>query len=385
LLLSASSLARLIFGTTDYAYELQLFAFTLITNGVAAVGLSYLRAKKQPVLFVGIGLASLVLQVALNIIFVVFLEMHVRGVVYSAVINGLVLATGLSVYVLSNVGVHFSKTVAIRLYKFAAPLILASLGAFYVAYADKYFIRVFGSLADVGLYALAARVSSVVATAYEAFNMSWAALRFEIVKKENAKEIYERVFRFLGAALFVLGAALSLFAGDLFRIMTKPQFYAAAPIVPVLILATITQIFTVFCNFGIQYRERTKYIAQAAWAKSIFATIGYFALIPHWGVYGAAITLALSNLFELAWIYRHSRRLYDMELRWKPVVQMLGAAVTCVAGGLAVPGGHTTFAIRVMLFCILMLAIYSMPVWRQGEKGMLGAAISEAIRFRLPK
>jgi O-antigen/teichoic acid export membrane protein len=298
------------------------------------------------------------------------------------VISGLVLATGLSIYVLSNVGFHYSKTILVRLIKFVAPLIVSSIGAFYVAYADKYFLRVFGSLADVGLYALAARVSSVLATAFEAFNMSWAADRFEIVKQENAKENYEQVFRFLSGALIVLGAGLALFSADFFRVMTNPEFYSAAYIVPILILATMFQLFAIFCNFGILYRERTGYIAMASWGKAFFATVGYFALIPYLGVHGAAITVAASNLIEFVWLYRRSTRLYDMGLSWGPIVQMFAAATVCVLGGLMMPQGEVTwFAARVMLFCGLLLLIYGMPVWKESEKEMVGAAFKRLIPF----
>ena len=88
LYLAAGPLSVLIFGDSAYLYEFQLFAFTLITNAVLAVGLAYIRARQMPILFISIGAATLALQVTLNVIFVVMLEMHVRGVVYSALASG---------------------------------------------------------------------------------------------------------------------------------------------------------------------------------------------------------------------------------------------------------------------------------------------------------
>ena len=76
-------------------------------------------------------------------------------------------------YVLVNVGFHYSSAITIKLIKVVAPLIIVSIGAFYVPYADKHFLRLFGSPNDVGLYVLAARVSSILVTVFEAFNMSW--------------------------------------------------------------------------------------------------------------------------------------------------------------------------------------------------------------------
>lgn len=378
LYLAAGPLSVLIFGDSSYLYEFQLFAFTLITNAVSAVGLAYLRARRMPVLFVSIGAATLALQVTLNVILVVMLEMHVRGVVYSALGSGAIVAVGFCLYVFSDVGIHYSRTVGRRLVSFVAPLILGSVGAFYVAYVDKYFLRVFGSLAEVGLYALAARISSIIVTLYATFDMSWSADRFEIIKHENAREVFSQVFRFLSAALVLIGAGLALFACDFFRIMTDPEYYSAGSIVPLLVAAGIARIYTVFCNVGIMLNERTRYIAEASWIRVIVASGGYILLIPHIGVYGAALTLLGSNLIELYWINRNATREYNMGLQWKPVSSMLAAGVVCVATGMLAPVGETAWFIgRLVLYAGLAAAIYWMPVWQDGDRKMMKSGLNK--------
>jgi O-antigen/teichoic acid export membrane protein len=380
LCLIAEPLALLLLGSTKYVYEFQLFAFTLVANAIAAVGLSYLRARQMPVLFVIIGAITLALQVTLNIIFVVMLEMHVTGVAYSALISGIVLAMGLALYMVVNVGLHYSVEVAGKLVKFVSPLVIASLGAFYVAYADKYLLRIFGGLTEVGLYALAARLSSVLSTAFEAFNMSWEADRFKIVKKDNAKEIYEQVFRFMSAAIIIVGAGMALFANDFFHVMTNPEFYPAGYIVPILILAVIFRIYTVFCNFGSLYGDQTRIIAEASWIKVIVASVGYVLLIPIFGVYGAAIVLAISNLVELLYASTRSTRVYDMGLNWEPIIMMLSVAVVLVSIGLLIPEkGVTYFGARLLLFSSLILSIYFLPIWKNNEKDMARALLSKLI------
>ena len=372
LFFGAEFLSQIIFGDAAYIYEFQLYAFTLVTNAVIAVGLSYLRALLVQVLFVVINVISLIIQVALNIVFVVMLEMHVTGVVYSALISGVMLSVGLTFYIIVNSGIHYSKSIALRLIKFIAPLILASIGAFYVAYADKYFLRVFGSLNDVGLYALAARISAVLATAFEAFNMSWSADRFEIVKKDNAREIYEQVFRFFSAAIIFSGAGLALFANDFFHIMTSPEFYPAGNIVPLLVLAALSGIYKIYCNFGVMYSTRTGIMAEAAWINAVIASIGYLLLIPALGVYGAALTLVFSNFIEFVWVYRKSMRHYDMELKWRPVSLMLITAVLAVLLGLVIPVGEVQyFMCRVLIFIVLMIVFFKLPVWKTEEKEMM--------------
>lgn len=382
LYLAAGPLSVLIFGDSAYLYEFQLFAFTLITNAVSAVGLAYIRARQMPVLFVSIGAATLAMQVALNVIFVVILEMHVRGVVYSALCSGALVAVGFVLYIFSGVGIHYSRAVGRRLVKFVAPLILASIGAFYVAYADKYFLRVFGSLAEVGLYALAAKFSSIVLTLYSAFDMSWSADRFEVFKHENSREVFRQVFRFMSAVLVLVGVGVALFASDILRVMTNPEYYAAGSIVPLLVAATIAYIYKVFCNFGIMLNERTRHIAEASWIKAIVASGGYIFLIPHIGVYGAALTLLVSNLIELYWVNRNATREYDMGLQWKPVGILLATGVACVATGMLIPVGELfSFIMRVALYAALVVMIYWMPLWQGDDRRMMKLAVSKVFGY----
>ena len=383
LFFAAEPLTQLIFGNTEYLHEFQLFAFTIITNAVSAVGLSYIRARQKPALFVSIGVVTLALQVVLNIYFVVMQELHVTGVVYSALISGAIVSSSLCLYMLSKAGVHYSVPLAKRLIKYISPLILASLGAFYVSYADKYFLRLFGSLTDVGIYVLAARISSILSTVFQSFNMSWAADRFEIVKKENAPEIFSQVFRFLSGILILAGAAIAIFANDFFYIMTDPMFYTAGDIVPIMVLAVMARIYSIFCNFGILLEERTSYIAQSSWLKVIVATAGYLALIPYLGIFGAASVLLLSNLVELYWVNKNSTRLYDMGLDWNSVSIMLLAAVIGAGICAMLPVGELLyFYFRLVVFILLAVSIYFLPVWKPEDRRLMRTGIN-TVKSRL--
>ena len=379
--LVADPLSRFLFGSDAYVYEFNLFVLTLATNAVAAIGMSYLRARQMPVVFVSVGAAVLLFEIVLNLYFVVLLQLHVTGVVYSTVISGIVLAGSLSVYVFAKVGVRFSRRLAAELLGFVAPLILAGFGATYVAFADRYFLRVFGGLHDVGLYALAARLGSVLGTAFEAFNSSWVADRFEIVKQDNAREVYGQFFRFLGAILLLAGAGLAIFAGDFFHIITDPEFYPAAGLVPILVAGIIIRMFVMFCNFGAVYTGRTRIIAESSWARAVVATTGFLLLIPPLGVYGAALALLVANAVEFAWLYRKSTALYDMELEWRPVLLMAAAATAATMVTQPLPAGRADFlAVRVIVYALLVVGVARLPFWRPDERALIREALLSSVR-----
>ena len=123
----AEPLSAIIFGNTGFSNELRLFSFTLLLNVVIDTCFTYLRACQKAILFVMLNIAYLSIQILFNIIFVVMLELHVLGVIYSTLASGTIMCSALFSYMVWNVGVHYSWAVTKRLFLFTIPLIFASL------------------------------------------------------------------------------------------------------------------------------------------------------------------------------------------------------------------------------------------------------------------
>lgn len=365
----AAPISITLLGTTDYVFEFELFAFTLITSTVYAVCRSYLRALEMPWVFVAVSAGLLFLQVTFNVIFVVVYEMHVTGVVYAALISGISVTVPLTLFVFYKVGFNFSSSMARRLFKFVYPLLLAAFGGFYVTYADKYFLRIFTSLSDVGLYALAGRVASVLLMVFEAFNMTWGVDRFQISKRENAREIFASTFRYLTLVLVIAAGGICVFSYDLFLIMTTEAYYPAASIVPIIVMMYYIKIYSMFFDFGIHYAEQTKYIAQASIVKSIVATILFLTVIPLYGAIGAALVLLFSHVIEMILIYRKSTRLYDMGIKFNTVsVFIIPMSGFMLLAYIHLDNQWIGMALHITFYWLITLALYFLPIWSENER-----------------
>lgn len=312
---------------------------------------------------------KLFFQVLFNIIFVVFYEMHITGVVYAAVLAGFIVTTPLVLFVFFKVGINFSAAIGKRLFNFVYPLFFAALGGFYVTYADKYFLRVFTDLDQVGLYALAATIASVLMMVFEAFNLTWGVDRFAVAKRDDAQQVFSQVFRYLTVVLVIAAGGICVFAYDLFLIMTSAEFYAAANIVPFLVLMYFTKIYTMFFDFGLHYGEQTKYIAHASLIKSVFATLMWLVLVPQIGAVGTALVVWLSHVVELIMIQRKSSQYYDQGVRWSsvgllalPMLAFVGLSFIHLEDQWLGMGMHISF------YLLITIGLYFMPVWQDGER-----------------
>lgn len=78
-----SSIAGLLFKDTHFAGSVTIVSFTAFSSAISTLFFSLLRAKRKTVLFAVIQISKVIALAVLNIVFVVFLKMNYRGVIFA--------------------------------------------------------------------------------------------------------------------------------------------------------------------------------------------------------------------------------------------------------------------------------------------------------------
>ena len=377
IILLAEPLAVAIFSDPSLKYVIALFSITMFLIPLSQVPLTYLRARQKPWLFLVFSFLRLILQLSLNIYFVVHLELHVEGVIYSAVISGTVMAIILLFYTIRRVGFAVQLNMCKKLLSFSIPLKLASIGTFYLTFGDRYVLNMFWDLSQVGIYALAYRFGFIFTLlAWTPFEKMWDAEKYSIVEMKNAKAVYQRTFLYTSTYLIFLGLCISLFSKDLLKVMSDPAFHSASEIIPIIILAYILQAWTKFCNLGILLERKTIYITYSETIAAVFITIAYFSLIPAFGTFGAAWATVIGFYSRFYWTNRKAKEYYDMELPWKKVLLLLAIASSLFFISLLVPENILlSILLRSLLVIIFISFIFISPLLSQEEKNEILSVI----------
>jgi O-antigen/teichoic acid export membrane protein len=212
LFLTRGTSAELLFGTDRYAAVLGLFCFSILINALESQSLVYLQIQGLPKLFVTINLVKLATQFAFNIFFVVYLKWGVTGIAISSISSSGIFAICLSVFSFVRAGVRYDFPLARRMIVFSWPLWVAGIASLYINSAGRYYIRIFSSLADVGLYELAAKFGGILTLLIaQPFSRFWDTERFNHYRKSNNAEIFRGVFQVYATLLALTALAISLF------------------------------------------------------------------------------------------------------------------------------------------------------------------------------
>jgi O-antigen/teichoic acid export membrane protein len=324
-LLSSPLLATLILeGRPIDTQYFRLIFINLFLRSFITMPLLLIQTQQRPMLFVSVNFCRLVLQLSLNIYFVVHEGLGVIGVLYSIIITGTLVGCILVIYSIKNVGINFSKPMAKELIKFGYPIIVSSLAAFIITFSDRFFIKTFNSLSEVGVYSVGYKFGFLltVIAAQPIFRI-WEPQRFEIARRPDAQNVNRRVFQMLNFSLIAVGLGIALFCHDLLCIMSSHDFWNAYKIVPIILLAYIVQSWTDFNNFGIQWSGKSHYLAIASTVSAFVIIALSFALIPSWGSMGAAWATLLAFLVRFGIVWFYSQREFKLELSWKRNISML--------------------------------------------------------------
>lgn len=318
---SSSWIASNFFEDDELSHLLILMGGTLFLQPLVELSAAFTRAQQRAGLFLAFRLCGLSLRIALNLILVVQMRMGVAGAVYANVTATVIQAVIMACYTMSKVGMRFRWERARTVMGFSFPILLASLGSYYIGFADRYFLKILGDLEAVGLYSMAARFGLVFfAFGFSPFAMAWDAERYRIAREPDAIPRMQQIFRLLSAYLMVLGLAICLFAEEVLRLLSAQPFWAAAPLIPIFILNSLTMAWGSYARFGLLLKRNTREIAKVTWMSVPVTTLAFVALIPSLGAIGAALAVASGNIFRLVCVQHRASQMYDMKLQWRRVI-----------------------------------------------------------------
>lgn len=313
--------SQFLFGSTIYSNVIGLFSILILTQALEFYAMTFIRIQQRPWLFISISLLKLALQLTLNVWLVVYEDMGVMGIAAASAGSSAIFGLALAIYTFTQTGLFFCRHLALRMLKFNWPLWLGGLAGLYMGSANRYFINIFSSTSDVGLFELAVKFSMILGLlVWDPFNQYWSAERFKIYHSSNAVSVYKNAFLLISTMLAIGTLGIALFSDPIIRIMAAPAFHTASVAVPFLALSAMFGCLTLFSNFSFLIKEETFWITRNSYLTAAILTLLFFVLIPHYGFVGAALASLATSAIQFFLVHRSGTKIYDMGLNLKPLI-----------------------------------------------------------------
>jgi len=372
----------LLTGTAEDAYGFRIAFFLMLVGALYDIPLLFIQVQQRAFLYVGITFSSLVVQLTLNILFVVYYEMGIFGVLYSTLIAKGVLGFVVSLYYFRHAGVISSWEKCVEIVSYAVPLVFSGLGNFIITFADRFFLKAYVDLAAVGIYSLGYKLGFLmIEIGFNPIYKSWEPKRFKLADSDDFVSVNKSVFLLVTVSVVSFSLFFSLFAKDFFRIVSAPSYWSAYKVVPYVMLAYIFQSWAMMCNFAMFKFGRTKAFGTIGMAVAGLFCLLCYVLIPQFGIMGAAWATIVAMFSRFALLYTMTQRFYPLDYGWSKLLMVLCTAIVVyvLAMNLEIENRFLSVAYYAGVFCVYLSAIWVLPIATAGQKKIVKEFVVEKV------
>jgi O-antigen/teichoic acid export membrane protein len=284
------TLSLLLLGEREYTDYVNVSIAILYADLLVTISTTYFVVSKKPKIYVVYSMGRLILAIASNLYFIIVLELGAMGMLLGNMVSMLLGAMVLTIHNLFANGLRVDFTLLRRMLKFGVPMIPAMLSASVMHNADRFLVRHFCSLADVGLYGLGYRFPFMLnALVLDSFNRVWTgSTMYEISKRPDAKYQFSLITTYFIACYVFLQLCLSILSEPIVRLLAAPKFFSAHEVVPIVALGLCFHAFYTFFTAGTFLKSKTWLLNLSYIPAAVINIIGNIILLPRYGFMAAA-------------------------------------------------------------------------------------------------
>ena len=322
-------------GAPNGEWLYTLVIATILVQLVGQLVDGYLRVLKWSGVFVSISLGRLLLNVGLNVWFLVGLEYGVEGLLMgnllASVAHTIVL---LGLFVRTRGPYQFSLALAKKLVRFSAPLMVTAFLAMLMHESNRYILVYLVSDSDLGVYAFAQKIGFAVNTlCLLPFASIWQVAIYDINRQKDSDEAFEKIFGWFVYALGILLLGAALTVHPILPLLTPDAFGPAVELISVILLALFVYGLQMQFEVPALLAKRTALLVPGSVAGVITNLSFNYLLVPHMGLWGAAwASVATYSAYSFTTLLI-CRQVRPLAYPWR---QSLAAAIGLVASYLIV-------------------------------------------------
>ncbi len=313
----------------QYDYLWLYCAGILFLDALTALPYISLRLQKKVLRFSAIRVANILLNIVLNIVFIIFLNMGIESILISNFI-----ASALSfVLLLPEVteffrGV-FDRDLLGRLFRFGIPYLPAGIASMFMQVIDRPIVEKLKGYETLGVYQANYRLGIFMMLYVSMFQYAWQPFFLENSKVPEGKILFAKVFTYFTAIGAVILVILSFFISDIatlrvfnFSLVGK-EYWRGLSIIPVVLLAYLFNGFYFNFSAGLFIKEKSFIFPLIMGMGAVSNVAANYLLIPVFDIMGAAISTLISYSLMAIGFYFAANKVFPVSYEWRKIGSIL--------------------------------------------------------------
>ncbi|MCB0712300.1 MAG: polysaccharide biosynthesis C-terminal domain-containing protein [Ignavibacteriae bacterium] len=352
----------------EYLYLVRMAGVIMALDSMSMIPLGLLRMRRRAFKFGVVKIASIVVNVILNVILVGFLDMKLEGIFIAGIAQSVTQFVLTLPFVSLMRPIRFNADLRRMMVKFGLPTIGSGLSMIALQLVDRTIIRSTLGHEALGLYQANYRLGIVMIVFVSVFEFAWRPFFLQQANKENARQLYARVFTYYN---LIAGAILLLFSFFIPNIAAFPIPFTGATfikdvywpglgIVPIVLMAYLFNGW--YTNFiaGVYIEKKTASLLWITLTGAVIEAVLCFILVPTIGIAGGAWSTVSAYLIMAVVLYLYIRRYYPIPYEWGRVALILLGVLGLLAANMLLVDS-TDLSFQSGMVRLLLLAAF--PLW----------------------
>ena len=356
----------------DYIFYTILI---LTLDALVIIPFSKLRAEGRPIKYAIIKIGNVVINLSLNIFFLVFLPKWAQN---STLLQSIYFENFQIGYIfVSNVIAslftllfllpdyfklkwHFDVILWKKMMRYGFPILIAGIAFAINEHFDKILLEWMKvDLANIGAYSACYKIGMFMVLFRTAYTLGIEPFFFSHAKNENAPQTYAEITKYFVIFGSFMSLGVIVFA-DVLKVFLVPreEYWIAMNIVPLIVIANF--FLGIYTNLSVWYKliDKTKIGAYISIVGALVTLLFNFILIPYIGFMGSAIATILAYGAMMIISYKLGQRNYPIPYDKKKIGFYLGLSVLLSMLSFYIPILRETYVFGIVSLLIFVYFVY---------------------------
>jgi O-antigen/teichoic acid export membrane protein len=329
--------SELLTGTSRYGALVTIAALTLPASTVTNLSREIMRLRFRAWHYLISSLLAAVAGAAFIVISLTALHMGLEGALLGGIVGTAIAGAYGLVVVRRDLARGYSLGELKTMLDYGLPLVPTAAALWALALVDRLMLSRMSNLSEVGEYAMANRLALVLTMATVAFATAFSPFMLSMyaTDPEEEKRVRARTFTYMSIIFASLALLVSLYAREIFQLIA-PRFDTAYEAVGLLALGGAVNGIANIALGGISLARQTRRLVIYTGIAAAINIALNFAVIPVWGMVGAAFATAVAYVALLCLYYRRAQRIYPTPYHAGRVLRLAALIAVPLAVG-AIP------------------------------------------------
>lgn len=363
-------------GYSNHPEFIWMLGLSVAMDAFASIPFANLRFKKRPLVFAGLKLFYIALNVALNLFFLIMCPWLMKvapdtvswfynpdyGVGYIFISN--VIATTIQTLVLSKyifeAKFEFDGALLKKILKYSYPLLFLGIAGIANQNLDKIlfpFLRLGEEgRAELGVYGAVGKIAMVIMMFTQAFRYAYEPFVFAKNKDKNSTHSYSMAMTYFVIFSLLIYLAIVLYM-DVLKYLIAPEYWIGLAVVPVIMFSYIFQ--GIFFNLSIWYKltDKNHYGAWFSAVGTLIIIVGNIVFVPKYS-YWASVWSAFVGFFIvmlLSYIFGQKHMPIRYDLKKMGVYTLLALGLFAISLFISTPYFLLNLVLKTMLLAVFVV------------------------------